>query len=510
MGEEIELKLAIAPNMGARLRRDPLLAGAAGGGTRRLSSVYYDTPDLALRNLGIGIRVRRAGRRYLQTIKLPSGTGAALQRHHEIEVVLPDERFDLGRIADPRLRRLFAKKHIGPRLEPVFTTDIRRTLWTFRHGGAVIELALDRGEIQGDGRTMPVSEIELELKGGKTSGIYRAALALAERLPLRIEWRTKSARGYGLAADATPAAGRAQPIRLDRGMTPIEAFGAIARACVTQLGQNEAAALDGRDIEGVHQMRVALRRLRSLVGAYRDQMDDACHAELSRELRWLQQSLSPARDWDVLRAYTLPPLQRRLPDEAALGRLAAVAEARRDAAYGVVRETVGSPRYMALLLRVGLSVETGDWVAKGAAAEPLARPVRRFADRLLGKRHRRLRKLGRRTDLSEIELHRLRLFGKKMRYVADFFRSLYPPKAAQAYIAALSEMQDRLGSLNDAVVTDMVLAGLADDDEDEAASLDHARALLRGWQAHAIEVELTAFAEVWKRFDRCKLFWHKN
>lgn len=509
MDEEIELKLAVAPNAGATLRRDPLLVGAEGGGTRRLFSVYYDTPDHALRKLGVGLRVRKAGRRFLQTIKLPSGRGAALHRHHEVETALPDERFDLESIPDAGLRRIFTKHRIATGLAPIFATEIRRTLWTFRHAGAVIELALDRGEIQADGRVVPVSEIELELKGGKAAGLYRTALALSERLPVRIEWRTKSARGYALGADALPAATRGQPIHLDPTLTPTEAFGAIARVCISQLGQNEVAALDGHDIEGVHQMRVALRRLRSLVGAYRHQMSDACHGELSRDLRWLQQSLSPARDWDVLLAYTLPPLRRRLPEEAALFRLEALAEARRAAAYEVVRETVGSPRYTALLLNMGLLLETGRWVGEGEGAATLTRPVRRFADGLLDKRHRRLRKLGRRKDLSENELHRLRLFGKKMRYVADFFRSLYPPKATQAYILALSELQERLGSLNDAVVTDMLLAELPGD-EDERLLLGHARALLRGWQAHAIEIEHKAFAEVWKRFDRRKPFWRKG
>jgi len=509
MDEEIELKLAVAPNVGPALRRDPLLVGAEGGGTRRLVSVYYDTPGHALRKLGIGLRVRKIGRGYLQTIKLPSGHGAALQRHREVEMALPTERFDLDGITDSGLRRLFAKHHIATNLVPIFTTEIRRTLWTFRHAGAVIELALDRGEIQADGRVLPVSEIELELKGGKPAGLYRAALALSKRLPVRIEWRTKSARGYALGTDELPESTRGQPIHLDRALTPTEAFGAIARACISQLGQNEAAALDGRNIEGVHQMRVSLRRLRSLVGAYRHQMSDACHGELSRELRWLQQSLSPARDWDVLLAFTLPPLRRRLPDEAALFRLEALAEARRAAAYEVVRETIGSSRYTALLLTIGLLLETGRWVGTGEGAETLTRPVRRFADGLLDKRHRRLRKLGRRTDLSENELHRLRLFGKKMRYVADFFRSLYPPKATQAYIVALSELQDRLGSLNDAVVTDLLLAELPGD-EDERLLLGHARALLRGWQAHAIELEHKAFAETWKRFDRRKPFWRKG
>jgi inorganic triphosphatase YgiF len=509
MAEEIELKLALAPGARARLRRDPLLAGARSDGSRRLVTTYYDTPDLALGRLGVGLRLRRIGRRHLQCVKTPTEEGGALHRYREIEIELPNDRLDLLRIEDDELRKLFAKRKIADRLAPIFATEIRRSLWTFRHAGALIELALDQGEIRAGERSLGVSEIELELKGGRASGLHQAALALAGRLPVRVEWRTKAMRGYALCTDAAPKAERARRVALGKGVTPRAAFGSVARACLRQLGGSEAAALQATDTEGVHQMRVALRRLRALVGAFRNHMTDDCHAELSRELRWLQRSLSPARDWDVFLVYTMPPIRRRLPDEPSLVLLAELAEAKREAAYAAMQETLRSARYTTLLLRLGFWLDSGRWASAEGAPAPLDLPCRRFADRLLAKRHRRLRKLGRRENLTENELHRLRLFGKKMRYVADFFRSLYGAKAADEYIAALSELQDRLGSINDAVVTDMLLAEI-DGDADDAAAIDHAVALLKGWQARGIEFEMEAFDAVWRQFERRKPFWRKG
>src|SRR5262249_25132090 len=155
------------------------------------------------------------------------------------------------------------------------------------------------------------------------------------------------------------------------------------------------------DTEGVHQMRVALRRLRALVGAYRNEMDMECHAELSRELRWLQRALSPARDWDVFLSYTVPPIRRRLAEEPSFVRLVELAEGKREAAYAEVQRALASPRYMTLMLRLGYWVDSGRWVDANADAEALDDSCRRFADRLLTKRHRRLRKLGRRENLAE-------------------------------------------------------------------------------------------------------------
>jgi len=505
MAEEIELKLALAPGAGARLRRDPLLANARAEGTHKLVTTYFDTPDLDLRRMNIGLRLRHAGRRWLQTVKTPVEEAGALKRYREQEVVLPNDRLDLLRIEDPELRRLVSKRRIAGRLAPVFVTEFKRSIWTLRHGGAVIELALDLGEIRTEGGSLPLSEIELELKGGRPTGLHQAALQLASRLPVRVEWRSKAARGYALRANEPAKAERAQPIRFDRDATPRLAFAAIVRACLRQLVGSEAAALHAVDTEGVHQMRVALRRFRALVGAYRNQMDADCHAELSRELRWLQRALSPARDWDVFLNYTLPPLRRRLGDEAALGQLATLAETKREAAYATVQEAIGSERYTLMLLRIGFWLDSGRWADPAA---PLDRPCRRFADRLLAKRHRRLRKLGRRENLSEGELHRLRLLAKKMRYVADFFRSLYGPKATADYIAALSELQDRLGSLNDAVVTDMLLAELDQGSAETPAG--RAMALVKGWQARGVEAEMDAFAGVWRQFERKKPFWRKS
>jgi CHAD domain-containing protein len=238
-------------------------------------------------------------------------------------------------------------------------------------------------------------------------------------------------------------------------------------------------------------------------------MDGDCHAELSRELRWLQRSLSPARDWDVFLSYTVPPIRRRLADEPSFGRLVELAEAKREAAYAEVQHTLASQRYTTLLLRLAQWLDSGAWAEVGPEAAALDRSCRRFADRLLTKRHRRLRKLGRREDLSETELHRLRLLAKKMRYVADFFRSLYGPKAAGGYIGALSELQDRLGSINDAVITDWLLSELVADPED-AATIDRAVALVKGWQARGVEGDTEAFAAVWRDFERRKPFWRKD
>jgi CHAD domain-containing protein len=129
---------------------------------------------------------------------------------------------------------------------------------------------------------------------------------------------------------------------------------------------------------------------------------------------------------------------------------------------------------------------------------------------ILDKRYRRFRKIGgKRADLPEEELHRLRIAGKKLRYVADFFRSLYPKKPTSKFIAALAEVQDQLGSLNDAVVSRQLLLALegriANANDIEAAR--HASGLVLGWQAARIDRDLAGFQTTWRKLRQRPPFW---
>src|SRR5262249_6619790 len=151
-------------------------------------------------------------------------------------------------------------------------------------------------------------------------------------VPVSLETRTKAARGYGLFTAKRAEPQRATPVRLEPTMSAKDAFAEIARNCLSHLRANEACARLGEDPEGVHQLRVATRRLRALVGAYRHHIDDQVHSFLADELRWLQLQLGPARDWDVFIDQGLRPLRQRLPNEMALEALRREADGLRQAA----------------------------------------------------------------------------------------------------------------------------------------------------------------------------------
>src|SRR5262249_22614960 len=157
-----------------------------------------------------------------------------------------------------------------------------------------------------------------------------------------------------------------------------DAFTEIARSCLWQLRANEACVERGEDPEGVHQMRVAVRRLRALIGACRDLLSPDTHEWMREEFAWLQEQLGPAREWDVFTGETLEALQRRMPDDAALAAMRREAAALRDDAYGMARAGIATARYTDLILRTAHLLETRSWQPFDAAE--VRQAVTAFAD----------------------------------------------------------------------------------------------------------------------------------
>jgi inorganic triphosphatase YgiF len=265
---EIELKLLVDADRMAHFGAAPVIAANARnkGSHKRLKSIYYDTPERALRRAGLSLRVRQSGTRFVQTVK--SDVVDDPLRRGEWEASVPSLAPDLA-LAMPFIPEKLRGQLDTQPLEAVFTADIHRHTRIVDLPSGTVEVAFDRGDLTAGGRSMPVSEIELELKSGGASAIYEIALRLAEHGTVRPSIRSKSARGFDLAADQPPSARRPRKLGLDPSVALDEAFAAILRSCFLHLLQSLPAAEDGRNSEGVHQLRVSLRRLRSALDLMR-------------------------------------------------------------------------------------------------------------------------------------------------------------------------------------------------------------------------------------------------
>jgi inorganic triphosphatase YgiF len=508
MHEELELKLAVTPDELERLRRDPLVRSLAHkrASTKCLHSTYFDTPSHDLRRRGMALRVRHIGKRRVQTLKVPGEGASGLQHYREYEAEVEADTPDVERIEDETLRRLFDAEGLTPNLKPVFTTAFSRSSVPLKLEDSEVELALDSGEIAGNGQSLPICEAELELVSGSSERIYELALALHKRIDFRLETRTKAARGYQLTTGLRPGPQKAKPLDLHADMTVGEAFVAAARSCLEQIRINEAVVLLDRDAahdpEGIHQLRVGVRRLRALVTVFKKILSEEAYAFLRAELAWLQGALGPAREWDVFVLEALAPLRRRLPDDPDLAALGEAADARGQLANQSARAALLASRYTDLLLRFELWLDSGGWAFRAGGSQAPNRRVGRFAADVLDRRANKLHKLTRKwKTLPEAELHRVRILTKKLRYTAEFFQALYPRKMVRSQLRVIARIQDTLGSLNDAVVIDALLADL------DGAVTERAVAIVRGWQAACIERNLAHFRDDLKTYEKCRQRW---
>lgn len=515
---EVELKLATTAEAMEALLASPLLREHARSTlrSRQLHTVYYDTPDRRLGRKRLAFRVRRDGKRFVQTLKSENLAVGAGETRGEWEVELADGVPSLAAFADPAALEL-AGLVLPDELAPVFETSFRRRALLVEwpddgRPAAQIEVAFDRGVIRANGHESPIQEVELELKQGEPRCLFRLAEAMRVQAPLRLLPLDKAARGYLLATGEPPGWRKATSVALAPEMTVDDALERVLGGCLRHWLDNEAAAADGRDPEGLHQLRVALRRLRSALSLFRPALGEATKTRWSEELRWLLGPLGPARDLDVFATETLPPVAAARGDDPSLGDLAAAAADRRQAAQVAVREALASERYGDLAFRFACWIARRGW-REGADVDVLLvqrQPVEEFAAAVLAKRHRRVLKRGKRfAQLTPEERHELRIAFKKLRYGTEFFASLYPEKRVQRFRKAATRMQDVLGHLNDVAVAQGLLRDLLGGVQPKARreSVAWGAGEVIGWYAHQTTVLEPQAVESWRAFRKADPFW---
>lgn len=505
---EIELKLLVEPGDNEKLQRHPLIERHADGKPKHadLVATYFDTPDFQLRKSGAGLRVRREGDKWIQTMKAGGSVQGGLHSRNEWEGPVDGELPNLPRLRDiidshSEWAALIGSPKLASRLVPMFTVQVRRTAWKLRVEGDQIELVLDQGSIRHGDKEVPVNEIELELKSGKPARLYDVAMQLLKDVPMRVGHASKAERGYALFGQGSPEVVKTQPPLLDRGLNVEQGMQAIIGNCLAQIEGNEVGVIDGGDPENLHQMRVGLRRLRSALKLFKEVVP--CPAELKEELRWLGKELGAARDWDVLSTSTLeslPAMPAGIPRSADLRNMAtSMARDKRQEAARALRST----RYARLMLSFSAWMQSAPWreAADPAQHARLDEPLKKFAGRTLSRGHGKLIKRGKHLRGAAPEaLHRLRIAGKENRYAVEFFQSLCRPKRARRYAAALAAMQDELGLRNDIVVAQQLLQDLKEHAPDVAEATAFASGFLMGG-AHSSEDGLR---RKWKQFRSLK------
>ena len=518
MAQEIEIKLADRPDDLARLKRTTALKRFAPGpaATERLDSIYYDTPNLGLSKAGLSLRVRKKGRAYIQTLKT-QGTGALSSMRGEWECPLPSSSPDIRLITDEALREQVEAIAAEDPVEPKIETTIRRTKRRLKtETGDEIEFALDSGEIRtlANGRVaVPVSEVELELLKGSPAGLFDVARVLADEAPLTVSVESKAERGLRALKGHEAGAHKAGPLSFSPEATAEEAFRITLLHCLRHIARNVPAVLEMRDPEGVHQVRVGLRRLRVALKAFGSAFNVETLTPLRERARELANVFAKTRDLDVFANDLLRQVEEASPNTPGLKRLRELLNDERKTSWDESVAAIRSDEFTGFLIDLAAAAEARVW--RGTAEpqrlvqmlEPAKALVRRALDKRLAKAKKHARQMER---LSAEDHHELRIELKKLRYSAEIFASLFDRKEVVSFLKQLSELQDIFGAMNDAEMAHEIVRRLAKaGDNNERDELRTAASLVSGFHMGRAGLTWKKALKRWKKFSKAQLFWRE-
>jgi triphosphatase len=454
---EIELKFGVAEEAVATIERTLRQRGAR---LQTIESRYWDSADRRLAKAGLSLRLRKLAGRWEQTVK---AAGASPAERIEATVPRPG-RWDPGgpqpdlallaaTVAGPLLEAALARRDGAvPALEPVHAGIIKRRALLIEVAGAAIEIAFDRGEIRAGDRSQPLCEVEAELKHGDTAALIAVARAGVDAHGLWLSTLSKAARGDRLAGPAgAPRAVKARPAQMRDGARGEEIFRAVIRSCLEQVLANASVLADGElDDDAIHQLRVAIRRMRTAwreLAAWRGALAPSWEAPAAELFRALgayrdRQTVAAAMQQQLAAAGSPDPVLR---PPAATSDIDPVA-------------LVRAPPFQHALLDVVAFLLT----PASPAGETGAPPTEIIAAHL-GKLHARLKRDARRFEqLDELERHAARKRLKRLRYLSELVAPLHRGGRVGRFLGGLEPAQDELGHYMDILVAMRLAHGVVD------------------------------------------------
>ncbi|MES2228198.1 MAG: CYTH and CHAD domain-containing protein [Pseudomonadota bacterium] len=499
---EIELKLQVPA--ARRTEVEAAVAGRTPGPWMRLQAAYHDTADRRLAAAGLALRMRREGRRWVQTLKGAADDGLTRLEHNVARgaaAAMPalDPALHAATPVGERLLALLAAPPAAPLL-PLYRTDIRRRtrVLPVRADGqpsARVELAFDRGRIETGTRGIDVSELEIELVSGPPRAVIETARRWVARHGLWLDGRSKAERGDLLARGESVAPPRAaQALRLAGSMNMASAWQAVLRNCADQILANASQIASGAHAaEHVHQLRIGLRRLRSALALFDTGAPDTT---LGSGAGALFRRLGAARDRVVIEAEFGAELRAAMRAAGVPAEAPALDASGTEASpVELLRSHAGQTLLLDLIAAMHGDAEPADGPDEASLRDRLAARLNRWHRQVVADAKRY-------AALDDASRHRLRKRAKRLRYATEFCTGLFERRAVRRYLKALRGLQDALGAVSDATMAMQAYALRAGDDPAAMFAL--------GWLTARREALIAAAGPPIERFAKAERCWKRT
>jgi len=309
---------------------------------------------------------------------------------------------------------------------------------------------------------------------------------------------------------ANPSAAKARAAILPRDIPAEDAFRLTLLQCQWHIAANIPAVVEARETEGLHQMRVGFRRLRVALTSFGPHFRNSDLDKLKDRAKRMAENLGPARDLDVFTEELLEPAARANGAVESFELLRARAGEARRTAWDFAVIHVMSPAFAGFMADLNAAVERRVWLDGAKDHSPFEAPAQDLAAHVLTNRLKAAKKRARRLDdLSDEQIHHLRIALKKLRYTGEFFAPLYEKDDVEQFGKRLSDMQDSLGAVHDVVVARETLARLtATAHEPSDSGLSFAAGIVYGWHLDRSTHIFKKSVKRWKKFANTEPFWH--
>jgi CHAD domain-containing protein len=484
----MELELGLHPDDAVRLPRLALLAPLRNGKarSRAVRIIWHDSPDRALARQGLALAEQRPQWRLERLAPnsetwapgTPSPVLASARSTVALGQALPDPIVPIAAL-EGRVIGIGLATEQGP-----------------------VGMTLLNAAVRAVASETRLSRVRLE---GAPPAVASLAVALAGELRLTVPRASLPAEAAAVASGTEPPPRHEGAPELPAGVSVTEAFAHVVGHLTDVILYHAPKAAVGDDgPEPVHQMRVAVRRLRSAIKVFHQAVGGPEVDAADKGLKALAAKLAPTRDWDVFATETARSIAHAFPEEPRLRRLLGAVERRRNACQRELHGFLEGAEFrrlgveLACLAAAPIATEAGDG---SESAEPVA-SLPAFAAGVLARRLKRLVHVD--EDIARLEpaaLHAIRLHAKRMRYAAEIFAPLYPGKATHRFLRRLSRLQDRLGTLNDAAVAAGLLGQIA------GGSHAFATGLILGFIGSRNRETREGIDKAWDRFRRLEPFW---
>ncbi len=481
------LEFDLTADQAARLLRCPPIASRRQGRARteKRRIIWHDTPGGGLAKEGRAVAEQNNAWRLERlrpgsTLWLPATPAPVLAR--------AATSTELPGLADQTLAPVAA------------FTGTSRTV-TLLHRDQPARLELLEGNLRGVSQETPCHRLILS---GDPAAMASLAMEIADHATLSVPEGSLAAQALAFARGTTPAARHLGAPHLPAGQSAEAALVMITGHLADVILHWAPLVPAGEGPEPVHQMRVAVRRLRSALSIFRRAAGGEAVKSLSRALKQLASLLGAARDWDVFLDGSGAEVARAFPAEKRVTALVAAAGRRRTEAYAGLTSYLGSAAWRLLALRLALLPSARPWLEEADPEQTtrLTLPAATYAAAALQRGWKRLRALGEDFDaLPPDALHELRKDAKRLRYAAEFFAPLFPAKPTRRFLERLVDLQEALGAVNDSHVAAALMARLGGGDRGFATGV------VQGYVAASSAGLAAGASRAWKKLGQQDCFW---